>query len=274
MSDELYQLYPSDLPNRQWEHIKEYIPEAKPGGRPRKLDIRLVLNAIYYVLVGGIAWRMLPREYPKWKSVYHYFRHWRRDGTWQRIHDILRAKVRQQTVKPSSKDSKDNTSRHKHPTAASLDSQSVKSTHIKGQRGFDSGKKIKGRKRHLLVDTLGLLLSVRVTRADVSDPAGARLLLKQRNGACKKLRLVWVDGAYRGKLCDWVTQRFKFRLQPVLRNEGQKGFVILPRRWVVERTFGWFNLCRRLSKDYEELTQTSETFIRMAMIRIMLGRLI
>lgn len=245
MSSELYQLYPSDVTDAQWKHIKEQIPPPKAGGRPRELDMRLVLNAIFYVLVGGIQWRMLPREYPPWQSVYGYFRQWRKDGAWQRIHDTLRAQVRQQVGK------------HKHPTAASLDSQSVKSTQVPGARGFDNGKKIKGRKRHRLVDTLGLLLAVVVTPADVSDPAGARLLLRRLGGFCKKLRLIWVDGTYRGQLLDWVRQRFRFRLQPVLRGDDQQGFVVLPRRWVVERTLAWLNLCRRLSKDYEELPQTS-----------------
>lgn len=261
MSSELYHLYPSDLTNRQWENIKEQIPPTKSGGRPRTLDMRLVLNTIFYVLVGGIQWRMLPREYPKWKSVYHYFRVWRQDGTWRRIHDTLRATVRRQAGK------------HKHPTAASLDSQSVKCTHIKGERGFDNGKKVKGRKRHLLVDTLGLLLDVVVTGADVSDPAGAKLVFGRRTGACKKLRLVWADGTYRGQLLDWVSQRFKFRVQPVLRSDDQKGFVLLPRRWVVERTFSWLNVCRRFSKEYEEHTQNSESFVLLAMIRIMAKRL-
>lgn len=261
MSNQLYHLYPSDLTNRQWEHIKALIPPAKEGGRPRSLDMRLVLNAMLYVLIGGIQWRMLPREYPNWKSVYHYFSAWRKDGTWQRIHDTLRAAVRRKAGK------------HKHPTAGCLDSQSVKSTHIKGVRGFDNGKKVKGRKRHLLVDTLGLLLAVLVTTADVSDPAGARRLLLWLTGSCKKLRLVWVDGTYRGSLLEWVNQRFKFCLQPVLRSDDQKGFVLLPKRWIVERTFGWLNRCRRLSKDYEELTQTSETFVYLAMIRLMVNRL-
>ena len=161
--------------------------------------------------------------------------------------------------------------------AGCLDSQSVKSTHIKGERGFDNGKKVKGRKRHVLVDTLGLVMAVLVTTADVSDPAGARLLLLWLGGACKKLRLIWVDGAYRGTLLDWVAHRFKFRfkfrLQPVLRSDDQKGFVLLPKRWIVERTFAWLGRCRRLSKDYEELTQTSETFIYLAMIRLMTKRL-
>lgn len=154
-----------------------------------------------------------------------------------------------------------------------MDSQSVKSTHIKGERGFDNGKKVKGRKRHVLIDTLGLVMAVLVTTADVSDPAGARLLLLWLGGACKKLRLIWVYGAYRGTLLDWVAHRFKFRLQPVLRSDDQKGLVLLPKRWIGERTFAWLGRCRRLSKDYEELTQTSETFIYLAMIRLMTKRL-
>lgn len=158
-----------------------------------------------------------------------------------------------------------------------MDSQSVKSTHIKGVRGFDNGKKVKGRKRHLLVDTLGLLLAVLVTTlvttADVSDPAGARALLSHLAGFCKKLRLIWVDGTYRGQLIEWVAWHFRFRLQPVLRGEDQKGFAVLPRRWVIERSWSWLNLCRRLSKDYEELTHSSETMIYLAMTRLMLRRL-
>ena len=223
--------------------------------------MRLVLNAMCYVLVGGVQWRMLPREYPNWKSVYHYFRQWRHDGTWQRIHDTLRAQVRRQAK------------RHQHPTAGCLDSQSVKGTHIKGVRGYDKGKNVNGRKRHILVDTLGLLLAVLVTPADVSDPAGARQLLSRLGGATKKLRLIWVDGTYRGQLVEWVTQRFRFRLQPVLRRDDVRGFAVLPWRWVVERTFSWLNRCRRLSKDYEELTSTSEAWIHLAMIRLMAHRL-
>ena len=150
------QLYPTDLTDSQWDIIRELIPPPKPGGRPRSLDMRMVINAILYVVVGGIKWRMLPREYPKWKSVYHYFRQWRDSGDWQRIHDTLRAKVRQRE------------GRHKHPTAGCLDSQSVKTTEIRGIRGYDSGKQVKGRKRHVLVDTLGLLLVVVVTAASVA----------------------------------------------------------------------------------------------------------
>ncbi len=255
------QLYPTDLTDSQWELIKELIPPAKPGGRPRTLDMRRVINAILYVVVGGIKWRMLPREYPNWKSVYHYFRQWRDSGTWQRLHDTLRARLRQPV------------GRHKHPTAGCRASQSVKSTEIEGERGYDAGKQVNGRKRHLLVDTLGLVLAVVVTVASCSDPAGARLLFRRLGGACKKLRLLWVDGAYRGQLLEWVAAHCWFRLQPVLRSDTQKGFVVLPRRWIVERTWAWLNQYRRLSKDYEVLPSSSEAMIYIAMTRLMLRRL-
>jgi putative transposase len=252
------QIYPTDLTDSQWNHIKELVPAAKHGGHPRTLDIRHVINAILYLTVSGIQWRMLPKEYPKWKSVYWYFSQWRDNGTWQRIHDTLRARLRQKE------------GRQKHPTAGCMDSQSVKSSFIPGKRGYDAGKNVNGRKRHILVDTLGLLLCVVVTAASISDPAGARTLLQRLGGACKDLRKIWVDGTYRGQLLDWVSARFRFRLSPVLRPDGQKGFCLLARRWVVERTFSWLGIHRRLSKDYEGSTSSSEAFIYIAMTRIML----
>ena len=202
--------YPTDLTDRQWDCIRSLIPAAKPGGRPRSLDMREVLNAMLYIVVGGCQWRMLPKDYPKWQSVYSYFARWRDDGTWQRIHDTLRAEVRRQA------------GRHKHPTAGCLDSQSVKTSCVAAEHGFDNGKKVSGRKRHVLVDTMGLLLAVVVTTASVSDPAGARLLFRRMGGACKNLRKVWVDGTYRGKLVAWVAEHMWFQLQPVLRSDDMK----------------------------------------------------
>ncbi len=255
------QRYPTDLTNRQWQCLSPLVPAAKPGGRPRALDMREVINAILYIVVTGCQWRMLPHDYPKWQSVYAYFKQWRDDGTWQRIHDTLRAEVRRRA------------GRHKHPTAGCLDSQRVKTTPVAGVRGFDGGKLVNGRKRHVLVDTMGLLLAVVVTAASVSAPAGARLLFGRLGGACKKLRKIWVDGTYRGTLVEWVAAALWFRLEPVLRSDDQKGFVVLPRRWVVERTLAWLTRCRRLGKDYEGLTASSEALTYIAMTRLMLRRL-
>lgn len=254
--------YPTDLTNKQWKLIKHLIPSAKPGGRRRTTEMREVINAIFYVLVGGIQWRMLPHDLPNWNTVYGYFRQWKQDGVWQRLHNTLRAQLRRKE------------GRHKHPTAGCLDSQSVKTTQIPGERGYDAGKQVNGRKRHLLVDTMGLLLVIVVTAASVQDRDGARLVLKNLRGACKKLRKVWVDGSYRGELLDWAWQQVRLRLTPVLRPREKKGFILLPRRWVVERTFAWLNLCRRLSKDYECQTSTSEAMIYIAMTRLMLKRLV
>jgi putative transposase len=255
------QIYPSDLTDNQWEHIKDLFPVHVGRGRPRSLDLRSVVNAVFYVLVTGCQWRYLPADYPKWQSVYYYFRLWQQNKTWQQIHDRLRCEVRRQAK------------RHKHPTAGCLDSQSVKTTATPGVRGFDSGKKVNGRKRHLLVDTLGLLFVCVVTAASDSESAGARLVFSRMRGGCKKLRRVWLDGGYRGSVFDWAFQVFRLVLQVVKPSPEQKGFSILPRRWVVERTFAWLNNHRRLSKDYERETTTSEALIQIAMMRLMLRRL-
>jgi len=230
-------------------------------GRPRTLSQRRILNAIFYVLKTGCQWRQLPRDFPPWNAVYYYVHRWRRDGTWVRIHETLRARLRQSL------------GRHKHPTAGCLDSQSVKGTATAGARGYDAGKKINGRKRHILVDTLGLLLRVVVTAANVQDRDGARQLLHRLPGHCKKLRTIWVDGGYAGRLLQWVAAHFRFRLSVVLRPKESRRFLLLPRRWVVERTFSWLNHCRRLSKDYERLMPTSETWIYLAMIKLMATRM-
>ncbi|HEY8158067.1 MAG TPA: IS5 family transposase [Methylobacter sp.] len=243
-----------------WRYLKPHLPESLVG-RPRQLSLRQVLNAILYVLKTGCQWRQLPREFPHWTAVYYYFYRWSCDGTWIRLHDLLRSRLRQKL------------GRHKQPTAGCLDSQSIKGTATPGVRGYDAGKNINGRKRHLLVDTLGLLLVVAVTVASVQDRDGARLLLRNLPGSCKKLRQIWVDGGYSGRLVQWAAECFKFCLTVVLRPKQTRGFTLLPRRWVVERTFAWLNQSRRLSKDYERLTRIDETWIYIAMTRIMLNRL-
>lgn len=240
--------------------MKPYLPISTLG-RPREVSLRQVINAILYSLKTGCQWRQLPREFPAWTAVYYYFRRWSADGTWARLHHLLHTRLRQKL------------GRHKHPTAGCLDSQSVKCTAVPGVRGFDAGKRIQGRKRHILVDTLGFLMAVVVTAASVQDRDGARWLLSHLPGGCKKLRKIWVDGGYSGRLVDWVAERFKFYLAVVLRPKQTKQFVLLPRRWVVERTFGWLNHSRRLSKSYERLTRTDETWIVIAMTRLMLNRL-
>ncbi len=257
---------PSNLTQEQWELLESLIPPAKPGGRPRSVDLQAVVNAILYILCAGCAWRMLPSDFPAWKTVYHYFRAWRIDGTWERINHKLHQWVRVSEDRDAS------------PSAAILDSQSVKSaTPAAIEVGYDRAKQVKGRKRHLLVDTLGLVLMVVVTAASVPERQGAKLVFAKLNAVrhqVHRLWVIWTDGGYDGRdFIRWVMDTYRWIVEPVRRKDNIKGFVPVPQRWKVERTFGWFNWCRRLSKDYEILPQTSEAFIYIANIRIMLRRL-
>jgi putative transposase len=249
--------YPSDLTDLQWDNIEHLLPPPKTGGRPRAYDNREIVNAILYITRGGGSWRMLPHDFPPWESVYGYFRRWRLAGVWKQIHDALVVTIRHVE------------GRDAQPSAAILDSQTVKTTEQGGPHGYDAGKKVNGRKRHLLVDTLGLLLVVVVHAADIQDRNGAKLVLEKARGLFPRLQLIWADGGYAGALVAWVKEQCGWILQTVLRPVGVRGFVVLPRRWVVERTLGWLGRYRRLSKDYERLPETSETLIYIAMIHRM-----
>lgn len=254
-------IYPSDLTDSQWNHIKDFFPLPKRTGRPRRAEFRQIVNAVLYLVFTGCQWRFVPKDYGKWQTVYYYFARWQNDGIWRRIHETLRSDLRRKKR------------RHKHPTVGSADSQSVKTTQVPSSRGFDAGKKIQGRKRHLLVDTLGLVMAVVVTTACVQDRDGLKKLLLSNGIHRKKLRKIWVDGGYRGAVIEWVKARFRYCLEVVLRSDDLKGFVVLPKRWIVERTFAWLTNHRRLSKDYERFTKTSETMIQIAMTRLMLRQL-
>ena len=254
-------VYPSDLTDAEWQWMKDLIPGETGGGRHRDTDMRQVMNGILYLLRSGCSWRMLPKDFPPYTTVHEYYRRWRKDGTVIRIHDALRRQVRTEA------------GRDPEPSAGVIDSQSAKTTEVGGEHGYDAGKKINGRKRHLLVDTMGLVLMVVVHTANIQDRDGARLLLAKAKGLFPRLQRIWADGGYAGKLIGWLQETCGWVLEIIKRSDAVKGFKLLPRRWVVERTFGWLGRYRRLSKDYERLPGSSEAMVYWAMTRLMVRRL-
>jgi putative transposase len=255
--------YPTDLSDKEWDRLKTHLPASKMPCRLRSYSLRDIFDATFYVLRSGCPWRFLPHDFPPWPTVYYHFRKFRLSGLWHLVFTALHVAERMRV------------GRCPFPSAAIMDSQSVKTTEEGGgSNGYDAHKNVKGRKRHLLVDTLGLPLPVCVTPANVQDRIGARLLLAGLNPLVPCLKKIWADGAYTGEeLARWCEQTGEWELEVVERDREAEGFRILPKRWIVERTFSWLVRNRRLSKDYERLVQTSETLIQVAMIRLILRRL-
>jgi putative transposase len=254
--------YASDLTDREWQLVARLLPKPKRMGRPREVDLRVVINAMLYILATGCQWRALPKDFPPFTTVQYYFYNWRDTQLWRRINRALVERARRAV------------GRKPTPSAGVIDSQTVKTTESGGPRGFDPAKRMKGRKRHLVTDTEGSLLVVQVHPADVQDNHGAVPLLKAARRAFRRLRHLFADRVYRGpKLLNAISDVGKWTIEVVTRTESVGSFKPEPRRWVIERTFAWFGRCRRLAKDFEKTIASAEAWIMMASIRVLSRRL-
>jgi putative transposase len=258
------QAYPTDLNDTEWKQIAPYLPEPKATGRPREIPWREIMNGIFYMVKNGCVWRALPHDLPAWQTVYYYFRLFQKSQLWENLNTIIRERVR---VKEG---------RDPQASAMIIDSQSAKSAEGGEKIGFDGGKLVKGRKRNLITDTIGLVVLAKVTAANVQDVhAGKQILieLKKRSELIVRLRKIFADGGYRGELVNWVKKELSAEMEIVLKLGDKKGFQVLPKRWVVERTNAWVTRNRRMARDYERLAESSESFIYILMIRLGLRRL-